>query len=73
MLASLYRACCVGRVIHLFGILSQKWGSKWPACEYRLLCNSMTYLDISGSDRVRFGYYFNDVINVIIFFDLVII
>ena len=50
--------------IILFGFLLHNRGSKCPACEYRLLCNSMTYLDISGSDRVRFGYYFNDVINV---------
>ena len=59
--------------IVLFGILLHNRGSKCPACECRLLCNSIAYLDISGSDRVRFGYYFNDVINVIIFIFLVII
>ena len=54
--------------IGLFGIVLHNRGSKCPACEYRLLCNCIAYLDISGSDRVRFGYYLKDVINVIIFY-----
>ena len=53
--------------IALFGIPLHNRGSKCPSCEYKPLCNSIAYLDISGSDRVRFGYYFNDVINAIIF------
>ena len=30
------------------------WGVKCPPCEFRLLYNSIPYLDISGADRVRF-------------------